>query len=136
VPSRYAGGSSPGSHVARSAMARSVKRARGEWAWFPSTVAVLLLKSVGGLEEKVQVWTSLPRVLAANAMAAAAGRTVQTARVFFVADVLFGGVWVCLGQIKTVDMELEAFRHRSFSGSGVSAALFFCLWHVARPKRN
>jgi hypothetical protein len=74
VPSRYAGGSSPGSHVARSAIARTAKR---EWAWFPSTVAVLLLKSVGGLEERVQVWTSLPRVLAANAMAAAAGRTAD-----------------------------------------------------------
>jgi hypothetical protein len=69
VPSRYVGGSSPGSHVARSAIARTSNRARSEWAWCPGTAAVLLLKSVGGLEERVQVWTTRPWVFAANAMA-------------------------------------------------------------------
>ena len=55
-------------------MARTANRGRGECTWCAGTAAVLLLKlkGVGGLEERVQVWMTLPWVLAANAMAAAA----------------------------------------------------------------
>lgn len=74
MPSRYGGGSSPGSQVARSAaLARATTRARGGWTWCPGMAAVLLLKAVGGLE-RLQVWITLPCALVANAMAAAARR--------------------------------------------------------------